>query len=312
MKVRRGRDRKCKTREGSPATARQDCLHIPSAVAERRKKPREVPRHERKKLNAVHITSSITEESNWSDLIIIRGGGRIQIRALHVWAEAVLEVLIYSAHKLQLLCVFSLTIICMSTPVECSDNKRWFCAAEDTQQTLEMKTQRAAMTMWFKPRKRILYGDGLEVSWRNTLDLMRKDNHLGPWRKCCAEILRSRRRTWIPWRSGRANHVLIGSDCYDVCMRLNTESCSLHAFATCCLSWTVVAVGRLKEHVHVRLDMHMSGWTCTLVVVGRLKEHVHVWLRHWHVWLAMRTVIKKSNPTSKMTHEKHSGTLQRT
>ena len=50
VKMRCGRDRKCKTREGSPATSYEMGLpawgmHIPSLAAERRKKPREDPRH---------------------------------------------------------------------------------------------------------------------------------------------------------------------------------------------------------------------------------------------------------------------------
>jgi hypothetical protein len=126
-------------------------------------------------------------------------------------------------------------------------NKRWFCAAEDTLQTLEMKTWRAAMTVRLKPRKRIQHGEGLEVPWINTLNLMRKGNHFDPWKKCCAEILRSTRRIWTPRRSGSANHVPIGNDYYDVCMRVNIGSCSLHVFVTCRLSFTVIVVGRLKE-----------------------------------------------------------------
>jgi hypothetical protein len=185
-----------------------------------------------------------------------------------------LEVWVYSAHKLQLLYVSSMTSVCMSTPVDCGDNKRWFCCCRGYPTYSKNEYRRATMSMKFKPRKRIQHREGLEVLWRHTLNLMCKGNLLGPWRKCFAEILRSTRRTWILLQDRKANHVPIGIDCYDVCTRVNTGSYFLHAFATC----TVIAVGRLKEYVHVRLDIYMFGWTCTLVVVRRLKEHVHVWL----------------------------------
>ena len=61
-------------------------------------------------------------------------------------------------------------------------------------------------------------------------------------------------------------------------MHVNTWSCFLYAFSTCRLSYTIIAVGRSEEHIHVRLHIDMSGWTCTLIVLGHLKENVHVWL----------------------------------
>ena len=133
----RDKDRKCKIREGSPATSREvDCLQDACTFLKRMLKRIHAMGPLRKEdiLGAVHITSSKMKESDWSDLLIVGGGRKIQTRTFHVRAGAVIEIWIYLVSKLQLLYVSSLTTTCMSAPVEWSDNKRWFCAAEDTQQ----------------------------------------------------------------------------------------------------------------------------------------------------------------------------------
>lgn len=69
---------------------------------------------------------------------------------------------------------------------------------------------------------------------------------------------RGTQRTWSPRLGGRVSIVPIGSDCDDACVRVNTGNCSLHAFAKCRLSCIVDVVGRLKEHVHGRINIDMS------------------------------------------------------
>ena len=123
--------------------------------------------------------------------------------------------------------------------------------------------------------------------------------------KFCAEILRSTRRSWISQRGGMTKHIPIKSDCYDVRTWVNIGSWSLNACVIYRLSRIVIAVGYLKEHVHLRLYMYprcsrTSEWTYTYLV------------RYRHVWLDMWTIIQKSNPTSRATYRLRPGTLQRT
>ena len=171
--MRYDKNRKCKTiKRGRRAHfARWDCLHETCTFLQRLRSGGRSPERidamgtlREKIFDAAHTTNSKTEESDWSDLLIVGGGRRIRTQTLHIRAGAVIKVWVYSAHKLQLLYVSFLTCICMLTLVECSDNKKWFCAAENNQQTLKMKIGRTAMTMRFKPRKRINNGEGLEVS----------------------------------------------------------------------------------------------------------------------------------------------------
>ena len=49
---------------------------------------------------------------------------------------------------------------------------------------------------------------------------------------------------------------MIGSDCHDACTRLNTESCSLHAFVTCRLSYIVVGMHNTEaSHAKSECDL---------------------------------------------------------
>ena len=98
-------------------------------------------------------------------------------------------------------------------------------------------------------------GEVIGVPWKNMVNLIHKKNRLSSWKKCYAEILRSMWKFWIPWRGRRVNYVMIGSDCHDACTRLNTESCSLHAFVTCRLSYIVVGM-HITEASHAKSE-HM-------------------------------------------------------
>ena len=66
----------------------------------------------------------------------------------------------------------------------------------------------------------------------------------------------------------------------------------------------LLAIWRAKERIHVGLEMHICGCTCTVVISGRLKQHVDVWVDmgisgwtwtclvgHKHVRLDMRSVM---------------------
>ena len=131
VKMRRGGERKCKTREGSPAISREVGLpargsHIPSAAAERRKKPREDPRHgttsrgresmrrtspPAKRRKVIEVTSSTSEEAEE-----YKHGRSMSER------EASLRYGSIPPQIMNVVC-FVLTSVCMWTHIECSDKK---------------------------------------------------------------------------------------------------------------------------------------------------------------------------------------------